>query len=497
MNFLRYALFGAVVLGMNVLSAEFYEHHEDHGHQFYEHHETHHGANEHHENHREHDRNYFSDFDESDWANLRELLADKKAEKKKDQDEEDDDVHISGDVRASFGNTCITDRKIVGWEPFDAFKDKESKDWNETNSFPRYKRDPDFQKDASTEFNVRYDYKCTKVWISAHVQYDNSMGIKDFGLANCDKKCLGGFFGSGEADDLSLRRAYIGYNIICNSCYKLDVEVGRRGNLYNVFDSKVQFVSRFDGVLLKLSSQLDGINCYLNAAGFVIDRRRDHFGWVAETGAFKIANSGLDLKYSFIWWPKRGENRCGVRNPKAFEYGVSQITAIYQFDPRLTWCKRIQGYGAFLVNHLTYHSDPRENNKNKSFFDEKRVNYAAAGLKYPRYPSANLGWYVGFQLGADVKNKGDWMMDFRYQWVEAKVIPDGDNSGIGLGARSGRFNCDLGGNTGYKGWRIEGLYALTKCLQLDATFEHASTIDKIFGGPRNKNKFEFEVIYTF
>ncbi|MGK5594519.1 MAG: putative porin [Parachlamydiaceae bacterium] len=520
MKFLRYVLFGTVVLGMNLLSAEqFYEHHEDHGHQYNEQHEEHHGFNEHHEKHGgERDYNYFSRFDEKDWSALRELLADKQAEKKKVQDEEDDDVHISGDIRANFSNASITDRKIVGWKPFQAgFEEKEKAyldqlkehkktgkevtlapvERNETNSFPVHKRDRDYKKDANTELNLRFDYKCTKVWVSAQLQYENDMGIKDFGLADCDKKCLGGFFGGGDADGLTLRKAFIGYNIVCNSCYKLDVELGRRGNLYNVFDSKVQFVSRFDGVLLKLSSQLDGIDCYLNTAGFVIDRRKDHFGWVAETGVFKVANSDLDLKYSFIWWPKKGKNRCGVRNPKAFEYGVSQITAIYQFDPRLTWCKSIQGYGAFLVNHFTYHSDPRENNKTTNFFDRKRVNYAAAGLKYPRYPSANLGWYVGFQLGSNVKNKGDWMIDFRYQWVQAKVIPDGDNSGIGLGARSGRFNCDLGGNTNYKGWRIEALYALTKCLQLDTTFEHASTIDKIFGGPRNKNKFEFEVIYTF
>ena len=64
----------------------------------------------------------------------------------------------------------------------------------------------------------------------------------------------------------------------------IDIELGRR-NLYDVFDSRVQFLSRFDGVTLKYSNAREGLGgIYLYGAGFVVDEKVNQFGWASELG---------------------------------------------------------------------------------------------------------------------------------------------------------------------------------------------------------------------
>ena len=48
-------------------------------------------------------------------------------------------------------------------------------------------------------------------------------------------------------------KAYMGYNICASGCTRIDVELGRRP-LWTVFDSRIQFGSRFDGLLLRYST---------------------------------------------------------------------------------------------------------------------------------------------------------------------------------------------------------------------------------------------------
>ncbi|KAF3362550.1 Uncharacterized protein PHSC3_000788 [Chlamydiales bacterium STE3] len=493
MKFLRHLLFGAAALGVNILAAE-------HSNEHHEHHEI--IPTEHHEHHHEHhnrsaDNNEDeSAIDERDWIALREFLALKREEKQKEQEKDErGGVIVSGDVRANFRTTEINER--IAKELKDA-NGVEIKDPDGKPVLGVFKRH-DHRRDANTEFNLRFNYRCNRTWAVSQVQFENDMGIKDFGYKDCDEDDYntGGFFGGGDCDNICLRQAYIGYNLVSNPCYKVDVEFGRRGNLYHIFDSKVQFVSRLDGIIFKLSSKLDSIDWYLNAAGFAVDIRRNHYAWIAETGLYNIYDTTFDAKYSFIRWKQTGRNRCGIRDPKGFRFAISQFLVIYSIDPALTWNKPTTVYGAFLVNHDTYRSDPTVARRRSGAVknDPFRVVNRSVAVEGSKYHSANKGWYVGLQFGK-VNKQGDWMLDFRYQYVEAKAIPDGDVSGIGRGAKP-HFTRNLVGNTNYKGWRIEGLYALTDCIQLDAYAEHSSEISKSFGGPRKYTKMAFDIVYSF
>lgn len=465
MNLLRYLLPAAVILGMNILSA-------DHGHG--EHQE--HGAHEHEHGGGDHEHgNYNHEKDNLFDEDVRELEGDgdinereENATKKEGTQQADDrgyDVEISGDLRADWSHRVerANGHRLLGVRR-DGFLDAGN-------------------NDTDIEFNLRLDYKAERTWASAHLQFDNAAGIKQ-PKDECPRDNCGGFFGSGDCDNICLRRAYMGYNISCNPCFKVDVELGRRGNLYMVFDSKVQFVSRFDGLLLKISSKMDCIDWYLNTAGFLIDERTNHYGWVSETGFYNIYKTSIDFKYSFIWWIKNGRNRCGERDPKGFRYGISQFTAYYHMDPFWSWCRPSYFYGAFVVNHDVYHSNPTRTRCEPN--------------RFGHFDAANLAGYIGFNMGKVVTKPNEWAIDLQYQWVQAKSIPDGDISGIGRGSRNkSNFTRDLTGNTNFHGWRAELLYAITENISLDFTLEATRQLDTTFGGTRSYSKVEVEMIYAF
>lgn len=337
---------------------------------------------------------------------------------------------------------------------------------------------PISKNDFDIEFNLRFDYVCDRAWAVAHIQFDNSAGVDDNGqpcrVEDGELICADpeGYHGSGFCEDVCLKKAYMGYNICCDGASRFDVELGRR-NLYNAFDSKVQFLSRFDGILLTYSTCLECISdFYVKAAAFVVDERVNHFAYVAEVGFVNIYDSCIDFKYSFIDWRKNGINRCCATNPKGFKFLVSQWTLCYHFNPEML-CMPARVYGAFLLNH-----------QGKLVLDHHRAR--------------NIGWYVGFTIG-EVVQEGDWSIDVQYQVVGAGVIPDNDVSGIGRGNtyKESVTSCTGRGNTNFRGWRIEGLYAITDNLSLDSILEWSRQDDTSIGGRHHYSKFELEAIYAF
>lgn len=459
MKMFRYLLLTVFVLGMNILYAEHSHNHQEHGEEMHEHGDHQHQQHEHHHHH-DHDHGN-NTVDERDTEAVKNYLITKKEE---DKDESCSKVAISGDLRVDYShrNEKANGKHLTG----------KRKDGIVEAA----------KNDTDVEFNLRFDYKAGRTWACAQLQFDNAAGIKRFG-DKCPSNNCGGFFGSGDCDNICLRKSYIGYNLNCNQCFYVDLEIGRKGNLYNVFSSKVQFVSRFDGLLLKVSSKMKCIDWYLNSAVFLIDELTDHYGYVTETGLYNINNTSIDCKYSFIWWPNHGKNTCGVRNPKGFRYAISQFSTYYHIDPIWSWCKPSYFYGAFLVNHDVYHSNP--------------VDTRCRAKLDGKFPSANLAWYVGFYMG-DVVKAGDWTVELRYEWVQAKSIPDGDVSGIGRGITNrGNFTRDLTGNTNYHGWRFETLYGLTDHLSIDLILERSRQLSKKFGGTRSYSKIEVELIYAF
>lgn len=325
------------------------------------------------------------------------------------------------------------------------------------------------RNDFDIVFNLWFDYVCDRGWAVAQLTYDNSAGVDDCRIpCNRDPE---GYHGSGFGDDLNLKKAYVGYNICCEGCTRFDIEIGRR-NLYNVFDSQVQFLSRFDGILLNYSSCWECVaDWYVKLAGWVVDERVNHFAWGTEVGFLNICDWCVDFKYSFVDWRKYGENRCDARNPRGFKHLISQFSLAYNFDPDIL-CAPASLYGAFLINHGGH-----------KFHDVRD----------------NLGWYVGFKVG-EVICEGDWALDLQYQVVQAAVCPDGDVSGIGRGNTLNQSVTQIGvhrGNTNYKGWKLEGLYALTDNWVLDTVVEFSRADNKKIGGSHHFSMFKLQAIYAF
>lgn len=342
---------------------------------------------------------------------------------------------------------------------------------------------PISRNDFDIEFNLRFDYVTERAWAVAHLQFDNTAGIERDVDCVCSEKVCGGrcqssrgngvshctrhrFLGSGSCDDICLKRAYMGYNIF-KDCGRLDVELGRR-TLYDVFESEIQFLSRFDGLLLKYSDSWECVaDWYIQAAGFLVDEKTNHFGWVTELGFFNICDSSVDLKYSFIDWEKRGTDRCFNRNPEQFKYKNSQVTLTYHFNKE-TFCVPAEIYGAFLINHAG--SQPR----------------------VKRHSRDNLAWYAGMTVGK-VAKEGDWAIDVQYQWVQPNAIAWDDESGIGVGD----VLSDVCGEfpiSGYRGWRIDFLYALTDDLTIQAILEAARSLQQ---RSHSYSKMEVEAVYAF
>lgn len=326
--------------------------------------------------------------------------------------------------------------------------------------------------DFDAEFNLKLAYKCGKTYSKMRLQCYNPMGIET-GIKNCTRDPQA-MHGSGRCSDICLRDAWVGYHVLDCKCYVLDIEVGRR-RLYSLFDSRIQFSERFDGAAFKLLEHVsDKSDVYLKGAVFLIDSRSNHCGYVTEIGIFNLYETMIDLKYSWILWDKFGTNRCGTRDPSGTFYNNSQWTMAYNFNPGYL-NDRAKFYGAFLINH------------------------DACPLADINNSKENKGWYVGFIIGdEDLRDPGDWAFDINYQYVEAQAVSDRDVRGVKRGnVRRETFTRNNRGNANYKGMHIEGVYAITRCLSIDAMYQFSSQIENGLGGNHTYSKAEVDFIYSF
>ncbi len=321
--------------------------------------------------------------------------------------------------------------------------------------------------DFDIRFNLYFDYVCDRSWAVAQIEFDNSAGV-DFN--DWEGNDPVGLHGSGFCSDICLKKAYMGYNVYCGGDSRFDIELGRR-QLYQVFDSEIEFLSRFDGLLLRFNGSWDcNFDYHLYIGGFVIDERVNHFGWVTELELSNLWDSGFDFTYSFIDWKKNGKNRYGAHDPQGSKFMISQWILKYNLDPSCMCGLPSHFYGAYLWNHDAVSKNGQKRSK---------------------------GWYVGYRIG-EVTYAGDWGLDMQYQYVEKNAIPDQDVSGIGRGNyEDARNTMNNRGNTNYKGWRVEGIYALTDNLLLDSSFQASREITKSEGGLHHYSQFEVEFIYAF
>lgn len=482
---------------------------------------------------------HLEELNERDWEAVREYLKFKREE---DQAKQAPQVIISGDIRfeyrnlherevgktlrgGRFANKCGSGQCVEGLSSgssssssrssSSSFSSSSSSDSSgavefgddgsssSSSSHSDRRGFPISNNDFDVEFNLRFDYKGQTTWAVAHLQYDNSAGVDDGELDCCFNPF--GWHGSGNCDDLCLKKAFWGIRLYEDGCERIEFELGRR-NLYNLFDSRVQFLSRFDGATLKYFNCWDCIgDWYWYLAGFVVDERVNHFAWVTEIGFLDIVDSGIDLKYSLIDWQKFGRNRCHVVNPRGFKFLISQVTGYYHFNPEFLRVKA-KVFGAYLYNHRGRHMAYRNFRKHhqvcRTDRDKFRIDnghaFAPEDTHKKIAKDQNAAWYVGVLLG-EVEKQGDWSFEIQYQWVQAFAIPEDDMGGIGRGNTLDDYITAIGarGNTNFKGWRFEGLYAITDDLTIDTIFEFSQQIDRRIGGSHHYSKFEVETIYAF
>jgi hypothetical protein len=358
------------------------------------------------------------------------------------------DLSISGEVRAEFQDTSevLNGLRQLGQNSVDPLR-------------------PQYAWDA--EVNLMIDYKTDRTWAAIKLEFDNDMGQRS-----------GSSF--GVFNNIKLEKAYLGGRFVNGDTFTFDAEIGRRF-LYNQYESRIEFGSLFDGLLFRFSQAFESIgNFYFNPAAFIINDRVNHYAFIAELGGLQIANTGLAIKYSIVDWHKPTANQI---EENRYNFLVSQFLSYYLFYPEWIGKKLIKVYGAGLCNHL------------------------AAGLEQTGGRKQKFGWYAGVSIGT-AKKKYDWAIDANYQWAQAQVVPDFDCLGIGRGRMGGNglyvtsagtatTQANAGGRTNYKGFELQGLYALTDNVVIEQSFKYSTTLNKNIGPDARYKQYEIEFIYAF
>ncbi|HEY4255273.1 MAG TPA: hypothetical protein VGM34_02875 [Chlamydiales bacterium] len=316
------------------------------------------------------------------------------------------------------------------------------------------------------EFNLMMDYRTDRTWAAVKVEFDNDMGIR-----------------SGTVSKVRLEKAYLGGRLLPGDTFTWDAEIGRR-NLFNVFDSRIEFSALFDGVLTRFGKAFDQIgDFYANIGAFLVNDNWNHYGEVMEIGALRVANVGLNLKYSIINWYKPLPQS---EVPQRWRFLVNQFLASYQFYPEWIGKRLIKFYGAGLINVL------------------------AQDVVQTGMTKQNVGWYTGVSIGL-VKKAGDFAIDANYQWVQGQAVPDVDAAGIGRGnaAGVGFYTTNINGsgapttqetaqgNGNFKGFEVDVLYALTNNITIEQNFKFSVPLNKTIGPDFRYKQWELEFIYAF
>jgi hypothetical protein len=385
------------------------------------------------------------DPDVDDMEALRRWIRDKRMVSVK---EIGGDLSLSGEVRTEFQDTTET-RNGIRQRGQGGVLDR-----------PQYAWD--------VEVNIMIDYRTDRTWAAIKLEFDDDMGQR-----------------SGTIDRIKLEKAYLGGRLVPGDTFTMDAELGRRF-LYNVYDSKLEFASLFDGVLFRFNKAWPAIgDFYINPGVLLVDDKTNHYAYVAELGGLRIANVGLNLKYSIIDWHKPYANEL---NNLRYNYLVSQFLFNYLCYPDWIGKKLIKVYAAGLTNHL------------------------ASGVVQTNFEKQNWGWYAGLSIGL-VKKQYDWAIDVNYQWCQAQAVPDFDSSGIGRGngagigfytlagngdpAKGATTNLTAVGGTNFQGFELESLYAFTDNLTVQQSFKYTNTLNKSIGPDLKYRQYEVEFIYAF
>lgn len=449
---------------------------------------------------------------DQDYTALRQFVDSKKGV---DMAAKSGDLHLYGDVRVLYSrrsqkqeNTNVSYNPDVtpGEQPFNemtGFKNTANLLKNggggtdvlwTTQTFPLPYGSSYFQ----VMFNLGLKYQSDASYACGELRFKNRMGL------DADEHARG----NGQADQIELRRAYLGYNFLDNGMFKIAAQAGRN-KLYDFYTSKIQFNSRADGASFLFNSSFENVfDLVANTGTYVINNMSNFYSYVAEIGFHDIASSGVYVGVNFVNWKQRKPTFWVNQR-----YGGAAVT-ISQ-DRRYAF-RNVEFFAGWVV-------PPEMFNFPIEFYAGYLTNVAAK-----RHPSTNnlkqnRAYYIGAMFGK-VEKANDWSLEVRFEHVEAQSIPHWDFAGItqgnlndsdfyyqrGINTSGGGYP-SLGyyaypvidnplaahGNGNYKGWAVEGMYAITDNLSLGLSFEYSNAATARIGGKNKWRNFEAEFIYAF
>lgn len=334
----------------------------------------------------------------------------------------------------------------------------------------------------SIDFRLYFDYKSDKTWSSVLLEFNNA----------------GGTF-NGEANQIALDRANMGYHLYDNGVVRLDVIVGRQRS-YDIYDSEIQFNSTTDGFTGTYYLAMDSLaDLSIRSGGYIVDQSANHPVWIIQAGMYDILDSGLYFEYAWTDWHKDTRNSTAIVNSSStntvtvgtekWDYIINQFVLGYVFNPEV-FSVDVRLFGGLLWND---HASKRT------------VERLSRGKIKNSYK--NLAGWVALQIGS-VERAGDWAFQAQWQVVEALALPDWDVSGIGRGnstssslfgfnSYSSAVNFPGNGNTNYNGWELDLLYSVTNELVMELRLQRATSEAKQIGLPLNYTNFILAAIYGF
>lgn len=329
------------------------------------------------------------------------------------------------------------------------------------------------------DFRLYLDYKADKTWASVKLDFDQS----------------GGSF-NGEANNIALNRANMGYHLFDDGMMRLDLLIGRQ-RAFDIYDSEIQFNSTLDGFTTTFGAALIGLGDFsLRGGGYIVDAGNNHPVWILQSALYDILDTGLYFEYAFADWHKgtsevivNTANGESINSNRAkFDYFTNQFILGYHFPELLKMNTRL--FGGLVWNAMA---------------NSNVVTVLSSG-KIHNNPK-NIGGWVALQIGS-VERAGDWAFQAQWQIVEPLALPDFDVSGIGTGNStssslfgfntfSSAVNFPGNGNVNYNGWEIDLLYSITNELVIEARFQRAQEAVKNIGLPLNYTNFMLSFIYGF
>lgn len=364
-----------------------------------------------------------------------------------------------------------------------------------------------YRKGLDAEVNFKTRYKCEKTELLAKIFFDGRYGI-DSPVTPGRRETAehgdpNGLFGSGRFAFLSLKECWLSHIFYDQEGSIAKVFIGRNG-LDKLFRSRIQFDSRFNGVLLNYSHDFvtetedkkSKWNAYGQIAAFVVDERANHFAYAGEVGVIDFLDTHIDIVYSYIYWKKHGRNRAGESNPIGAQFCNSQLWLAYNIPTWGAWAegnlpkwmtKPTKIYGSMVYNHAARKRTINVQDGIKNDTDRFVINTG----------KQNFAWDVGILYGM-VKKQYDWSFELQYQVVQLWAINQADMAGIGRGNfRRNTPTYNGRGNTNFHGYKIANIFAVTDDLTLETSYQQSWELRRSIGGLNHYYKASVELIQEF